>query len=99
MQCRLIFLLLLGQLSVTALCSQGGRIQSAADSSQTVVPGAQYDASWLHRLLLGSNWRDLWMTPVAAEVLDLRHFAGGLSPVKRGGGAQTRSVRLKGNNG
>jgi hypothetical protein len=48
---------------------------------------------------LGSNWRDLWTTPVAADLLDLRHFGGGLRPVKRGGGAQTKSLRFKGKDG
>jgi hypothetical protein len=65
----------------------------------TVVPGAQYRAGWLHRALLGANYRDLWTTPIAVDVLDLDAFAGGLRPAERGGGLQTRSLRFRGANG
>jgi hypothetical protein len=65
----------------------------------TVIPGKQYKAGWLHKLFLGAHWRHLWTTPVRVEVLDLGRFAGGLTPVKRGGGRQTKSLRLKGNDG
>jgi hypothetical protein len=64
-----------------------------------VTPGASYRAGGLHRLFLGANYRDLWTTPVPAEVLDLTTFAGGLRPIKRGGGMQTRSLRFRGADG
>src|SRR6266571_8366678 len=64
-----------------------------------VIPGPEYDAGWLHKLFYGSNWRDLWTTPVNAEVLDLQHFAGGLVPTRKGGGKQTKALRFKGNDG
>jgi surface antigen Omp85-like protein len=99
MRMRLSLILLLSIMSVPALPFQGGEGENAPGAKQTVVPGAGYNASWLHTLLLGSNWRDLWTTPVGAEVLDLRHFAGGLKPVKRGGGSQTKSLRLLGGDG
>ena len=62
-----------------------------------VTPGARYDAGWLHRFLFGSHWRDLWTTSIDADVLELDRFAGGLTPIKAGGGRQTRSLRFKGN--
>lgn len=65
----------------------------------TVTPGKQYKAGWLHKLFLGAHWRGLWTTPVTGEVLDLDRFAGGLTPVKQGGGKQTKSLRFKGNDG
>lgn len=64
-----------------------------------VVPSASYRAGGFHRFLLGSGYRDLWAVPIDVEVLDLDAFAGGLVPVERGGGAQTRSLRLRGADG
>jgi hypothetical protein len=61
----------------------------------TVTAGARYGAGWLHRVLLGAHYRDLWTTPIRVEVLDLARFGGGLTPLKRGGGRQTKSLRLR----
>lgn len=65
----------------------------------TVVPGADYKAGPLHRLFFGSRYRDLWTRPIRVPVLDLRRFAGGLTPTTRGGGMQTKSVRFRGGDG
>jgi len=64
-----------------------------------VTPGAQYEAGWLHELFLGEHWRDLWTTSLNVEILDLHKFTGGLTPIKRGGGFQTKSLRLMGKDG
>ncbi|HEX2217728.1 MAG TPA: hypothetical protein VHG35_02920 [Gemmatimonadales bacterium] len=64
-----------------------------------IVPGPQYDAGWLHRLFFGDHYRDLWTTPIEAPVLDLDAFAGGLKATRRGGGQQTKSLRLEGADG
>jgi hypothetical protein len=58
------------------------------------APGPQYRSGGLHNLLLGREYRSLWVTPISVPVLDLRTFAGGLRPVSRGGGQQTKSLRL-----
>ncbi len=67
---------------------------SPGTDSVEVVAGAQYKASGLHRWLLGDAYRGLWTTPVMVPVLNLQSFAGGLRPLKAGGGNQTRSLRL-----
>ncbi len=56
--------------------------------------GPHYRASGLHRLLFGREYRSLWSTPISVPVLDLRTFAGGLKPVSKGGGQQTKSLLL-----
>jgi len=61
---------------------------------QTVVAGDHYRAGWLHRLFLGSHYRDLWATPIEVDVLDLSRFAGGLTPTGCGGRRQTKVLRL-----
>jgi hypothetical protein len=61
----------------------------------TVAAGARYQGGALRRFLLGDTYRDLWAAPIAVPVLDLRLFAGGLTPTKTGGGNQTRSLRFE----
>jgi hypothetical protein len=66
---------------------------------EVVTPGPGYGAGWFARLLLGEQWRDVWTTPVEVPVLELQAFDGGLRPQRRGGGLQTRNLRLKSGNG
>ena len=72
---------------------------SASPESTTVVAGASYKASGLHQWLFGKHYRTLWTTPIRVEVLDLGTFAGGLKPLKEGGGLQTQSLRFAGADG
>jgi hypothetical protein len=68
--------------------------------SATVVPGPEYRAGWFTRFLIGSGYRDLWNTPIRVPVLDLDHFAGGLTVRKQGGtGGQTWSLHMYGADG
>lgn len=62
--------------------------------SVDIVAGAQYKAGGLHRFLFGNGYRDRWTTSIEVPVLDLHTFAGGLRPLKEGGGYQTKSLRL-----
>ncbi|MCX6151174.1 MAG: BamA/TamA family outer membrane protein [Ignavibacteriales bacterium] len=64
-----------------------------------VTPGPEYNAGWLHKIFFGEHWRKMWTTPIKVEVLDLNSFAGGLVPLKKGGGFQTKTLHLKGNDG
>jgi hypothetical protein len=73
--------------------------RAAPGETIAVAPGPQYEAGWLQRWLFGSHYRDLWTTPLEAPVLDLDSFAGGLTPTRRGGGEQTKSIRFKGADG
>ncbi len=78
-----------------------GQAEGAAPAGAVVVApiGDRYAAGWLRRLLLGGDYRDLWATPVSIPVLDLASFGGGLTPVSRGGGQQTQSLRLRATDG
>lgn len=67
--------------------------------SVTIVPGAHYRAGGLHRALFGAHYRDLWTTPLRVEVLDLTTFAEGLTPTRRGGGKQTKTLRFESRDG
>ncbi|MEJ2618217.1 MAG: hypothetical protein P8Z35_24890, partial [Ignavibacteriaceae bacterium] len=70
-----------------------------AEEERVVIPNESYKAGWFHKLFFGAHWRDLWSTPVKIKVLNLDKFAGGLKPLKKGGGLQTKSLRLLGKDG
>lgn len=76
------------------LLGAASRTEAQRDST-TVVAGPHYRASGLKASLLGSDYRDLWTTPFRVPVLDLRRELGGLTPVERGSGLQTRSLRFR----
>ncbi|PKP51199.1 MAG: hypothetical protein CVT95_01390 [Bacteroidetes bacterium HGW-Bacteroidetes-12] len=63
--------------------------------TMTLVPGENYEAGFLKSWLLGEHYRKAWQTPVEAPVLDMHEAYGGLTPIQRGGGQQTKSLRLK----
>ena len=86
--------------TVATLCSTSAPVASAqprtasVQDSVTVVPGERYAAGSLHRLLFGSDYRSVWTTPLRVELLDLETFEGGVTPIRRGGGMQTASLRF-----
>jgi hypothetical protein len=67
--------------------------------SVTVIADPEYQAGSLHRTFWGDHYRDLWATSLKVKVLDLSTFAGGLTPLKEGGGLQTQSLRFQGSDG
>ncbi len=70
-----------------------------SQETRTVIPNKDYKAGSLKTFFLGDHWRDLWTTPIKIPVLDLKKFGGGLTPIKRGGGMQTKSLRFAGKDG
>ena len=87
-------------LSAAAALSAGAAAAQSSSYRDTLeAPGPQYDAGGLHQLLLGSEYRSLWITPVSVPFLELEKFAGGLRAVSQGGGQQTKSLLLVGRDG
>jgi hypothetical protein len=68
-------------------------------SGSKIILAGDYQASSFLRFFMGDHWRNLWITPIKVPVLNLNSFAGGLTPIKKGGGQQTRSLTLRGENG
>jgi len=58
-----------------------------------------YDANSFRATMMGHGWRELRSVPVKATVLDLDEYAGGPTVVRRGGGKQTSSLRMRGEDG
>jgi len=44
---------------------------------------------------MGANYRKEWLTPIKAPIINISTEKGGLTPVRRGGGKQTKSLRLE----
>jgi Omp85 superfamily domain/Calcineurin-like phosphoesterase len=81
-----------------------------ADSSQRKIEGSQtikykdtihisgsekYDsADWVRRLMVGTNYRKEWSTPVPMKVFNISTEKGGLKIRSLGGGKQTSSLTL-----
>ncbi|MEM6644894.1 MAG: BamA/TamA family outer membrane protein [Bacteroidota bacterium] len=67
---------------------------SYRDSTVVRAINASYDRGALGRFLQGDDYRDAWIAEVEMPILDLENAYGGLTPIKKGGGQQTLSLRL-----
>ncbi len=72
------------------------RCANAAEVRRVAPGRPEYDTSGFHNLFMGSGYRELWTTPIDFEVLDLRSFAGGLTPVRQVGSMQSIGLAMKG---
>jgi hypothetical protein len=52
-----------------------------------------------HRKLFGENYRKEWAVPTRLPLIRISTFQGGLTPLQRGGGMQSNSLRLVDKNG
>lgn len=62
-----------------------------------VVLGEEYQAGWLHELLFGKQWRDLWTNPIEFPQIELNTLNGGLIALKSEVTNQTKSLILSSN--
>jgi hypothetical protein len=75
------------------------RVSNDVSGGVWATASTRYRAGPIRPLFLGDGYRDVWATPVRVERLRLGSFAGGLTPVRRGGGNQTRTLHLRGADG
>lgn len=76
--------------------ASSGSSQVAVSDSITVAIAPEYDdVSKSHRKWFGENYRKLWATPVKMRVFHLEQERGGMKILKKGGGQQTKSLRLQ----
>ncbi|MDR6197948.1 BamA/TamA family outer membrane protein [Siphonobacter sp. SORGH_AS_0500] len=69
--------------------------QTWPDSVHVSIASDYDKVSRFHRLLFGENYRKTWATPVSFPVFDINKVEGGFTILQRGGGQQTKSLRLK----
>jgi len=71
-------------------------MQVLSDSVVNAAPhGEAFKAGRLKKALLGENYRLQWNLSVEVPVFDVNHEQGGMKIIKRGGGDQTKSLRLE----
>jgi hypothetical protein len=66
--------------------------------SITIVANDALEGKGISKFLVGKNYRREWLSPVTMPVLNIGEEQGGLTPVRLGGGRQTRSLRLEDKN-
>jgi hypothetical protein len=64
------------------------------DSIVYKAANSELKGTGFSRFLLGDNYRKEWTTPLRLPVLDMGNELGGLTPLKQGGGKQTKSLRV-----
>jgi hypothetical protein len=69
------------------------------DSTVSVSISDIYRRGRFMRFWMGDNYRNVWEAKVELPVFDIGSEKGGLTILKRGGGMQTRSIRMEDNNG
>src|SRR5262245_34531203 len=102
--CRMVHF---GAALMLAVAARPREVGAQAPRQDSLVPGStvriaagpEYDAGFFHRFFFGSRYRELWATPIEVQVLDLDAYAGGLRATRKGGGEQTKSLRLQGADG
>lgn len=73
--------------------------QTKGDSIKLAIEPEYNRVSGTHRFFLGENYRKLWATPVKFRIFHISTEKGGLKILQKGGGLQTKSLRLQDSTG
>ena len=68
---------------------------NAQTDSASSVGSSEFKLNGSKKFWMGANYRKEWTTTIKAPILNLSTESGGLTPVRRGGGKQTKSLRLE----
>ncbi|EDM36663.1 outer membrane protein [Pedobacter sp. BAL39] len=71
----------------------------AQDSLKIKIYPKYDEVGKFHRFLFGENYRKEYAMETMVPIIRISKIKGGLSPIKRGGGNQTHSLRLEDKNG
>ncbi|MDB5135318.1 MAG: hypothetical protein JWP37_1921 [Mucilaginibacter sp.] len=95
-------LLFLFALTTRLICAYG---QSTADgvrprynfpdSVKITIHASYNQVNGFHKWLFGKNFRNEWATEVKLPLIRVSQVYGGLSPLKYGGGMETKSIRMQ----
>lgn len=72
---------------------------TSAKDSAVIIAGQQYKKGNFHNLFWGAHYRKEWTTPVHVKEIIIDTVFGGLTPILKGGGRQTRTLRMQDKNG
>jgi hypothetical protein len=66
-----------------------------SEKKTTIYDTKATTKSNLYNFLWGKKYRDTYSTPITAKTVNLDTLFGGLTPVRKGGGNQSKTLRLK----
>jgi len=61
----------------------------------TLAANPKFAAGAIKRAFFGKQYREMWATPVKVPLIDLEKQFGGLTPIKKGGGMASNSLRMQ----
>jgi hypothetical protein len=98
---RLPLLLLFSSIAGYVQAQNSDGVKSSArqnfpDSVVVKVRPSYADVTGVHKWFFGKNYREEWSMPVKLPLIKISKVYGGLTPVKEGGGMQSKSLRLTG---
>jgi len=77
------------------LVSDSLHLSDMTDDSTMVQANSLYSqVGKFHKKLFGENYREEWAANTKVPIIRVSSFQGGLTPLKRGGGMQTVSLRM-----
>ena len=76
------------------ICLLSFTLKSQKKDFVTIIPESKYNTSAFHNFFFGEHWRNVWNSEIAFQIIDYSTFSGGISPTKKGGGFQTKSLRF-----
>lgn len=65
------------------------------DEKLLLAANLSFEAGPIKRAFMGKQYREMWATPVTLPVIDLSTELGGLTPIKKGGGMASNSLRME----
>src|SRR5688572_12661436 len=91
----LLLIIIFFLLNVAGFTQTTTVVDSVSAGEITVIAGKQYDKSSFHTFLWGKHYRKDWATPVKVPLLYLDSVNGGLTAYEKGGGRQSKTLRLR----
>lgn len=70
-------------------------ISAQRTDSMTVPASEHFKINGSRHFWMGKNYRREWRTPVTVPVISVGTYKGGLTPKERGGGKQTKTLKLE----
>ena len=83
-------------LAIFLFLISGPGLSGTAQTDSAAAPGsAIFKTNNSRKFWRGANYREEWLTPVKAPIIDLSTEKGGLKPIRLGGGKQSKSLRVE----
>ncbi len=72
---------------------------ASEDQDIIAAPNPDFSKGPIYKFLMGDQYRPSWTTPIKTPTFHLNKYYGGLTPIKKGGGLFSRTLRLENSDG